>query len=838
MASQKIDELQIQIGSDANDAIRQLGNLATALNIASAAASKLGGMSGALKSFSHGIESLTRADLSGAIDNLTKLSRINLSNLKDKKVNIDISVSGADRMDRLRYAAAQAERDLSKSFAAMGKTLGKDMGMDTSGIKNVQTILRDMAHDVAGNGNAAAGVERLKEAISETAKVSTADLTGMRREYEKFLKDVENLSINPGQISKDEMAEWKKMGLERLLQKGGQRIDTDVFGFDSAFLAEHSNIIDAFSVPMDAPDQFVFLREKILEAQAALDGFVQTDAVTEKIDQIAETYREKIQSMMEATTSERMAGSADKIPLDLNIDQTRFEKQIQDAINAATNKEYSTKPIRLKIDNKQLQQNVEAAFSLVDLPKLPQFAAGFSQVADAISLMNQTNLKDTGITQLANSLKRLVTVDTSKFDPSVLRHIVAAITDISKIGDVSNSLNRFVSAIARLANAGDKAKTTADGMRVLVPRIEDAIKTLSNVGDINTSVSQFISSIAQLANAGDKAGKTAANLKTLTAAVVDFINEIRNAPDVDENLANTIHGLGLLADAGMNAQKAMSSLSGSTGGSNGVAGVLTNSIFSSAKMFAHDFAALNVQVLKLSGHGVKALAGFMQQLHLLPGGAANVDRTALSFMNLLRAIVPFYGIRGIFDWAKQSFEAGSSIVELRNVIDTAFGSVINGYRDISGYIYKWSQGTIDAFGVSEIAAQRYAGRLMSMFNSSGFDASEAMRDSAAQMTTDLIERAGDIASFYDIGVDEAMTKMQAALAGMSRPMRSLGVNMNIANLEAFALSQGIHQSWQEMDQATQMAVRYAYMLDATKYAEGDFGRTAGRELAPYCREAA
>lgn len=825
MASQKIDELQIQIGSDASDAIRQLGNLATALNIASAAASKLGGMSGALKSFSHGIENLTRADLSGAIDNLTKLSRINLSNLKDKKVNIDISVSGADRMDRLRYAAAQAERDLSKSFAAMGKTLGKDMGMDTSGIKNVQTILRDMAHDVAGNGNAAVGVERLKEAISETAKVSTADLTGMRREYESFLKDVETLRINPGQISKDEMAEWKKMGLERLLQRGGQRIDTDVFGFDSAFLAEHSNIIDAFSVPMDAPDQFVFLREKILEAKTALDGFVQTDAVTEKIDQIAETYREKIQSMMEATTSERMVGSADKIPIDLNIDQSRFESQIQKAINAATDKTYDTKPIKLRIDGQQLRQNVEAAFSLVDLPQLPKMAGGFAMITKSISSLNQTNLKDTGINSFVHALRKLGATDMSKFDVSILDKMSKAITEISNTSGVDKTITRFVSALSKLAAVGDSTQKTADGLLPLAKALRTTIKMMTLLGNINETVTRFVYGLAQLAAAGDNTQKTADNLQSLTTAVVNFVKELSQAPDISTNVATAIQGLGMLAESGENVQKALNGI-GRSGGSNATADVLKNSIFSSARMFAHDFAALNVQVLKLSGHGVKALAGFMQQLHLLPGGAANVDRTALSFMNLLRAIVPFYGIRGIFDWAKQSFEAGSSIVELQNVINTAFGSVINGYRDISGYIYNWSKGTIDAFGVSEIAAQKYAGRLMSMFNSSGFDATEGMRDSAAKMTTDLIERAGDIASFYDIGVDEAMTKMQAALAGMSRPMRSLGVNMNIANLEAFALSQGIHQSWQEMDQATQMAVRYAYMLDATKYAEGDFGRTS------------
>ena len=127
---------------------------------------------------------------------------------------------------------------------------------------------------------------------------------------------------------------------------------------------------------------------------------------------------------------------------------------------------------------------------------------------------------------------------------------------------------------------------------------------------------------------------------------------------------------------------------------------------------------------------------------------------------------------------------------------------------------------------------------MAMFNSSGFDITEGMRDSAAKMSTDLVERAGDIASFYDISVDEAMTKMQAGLAGMTRPLRSLGINMSVANMQAYALSQGITTSWKEMDQASQMALRYQYMLHATQYASGDFERTQGKMCAPCYREVA
>lgn len=821
MASQKIDELQLQIGSDASDAIRQLGNLATALNIAATSASRLGGASGDLQRFASGIDRIGGVNFGKAIDNLTKLSRINLNNLKDKKVNIDISVSGADRIDRLKYAASQAERDVSRSVSAMGKSLGKDLGMNTDGIASVRGILRDITHDIAGGGDAAEGMERLREAISNSARVSTADLTGMRDAYVNFLQDVENLRINPGQMSKDEMAEWRKMGLERILKNGGMRIDTDVFGFDSAFAENNSSIIDFFTVPDNAPDQFVFLREKILEAKEALSGFTQNDAVAEKISTMAENTTAKIREMVETATSKHMTDSADKIPIDLDIDQTRFETQIQNAINKATGKEYTTQPIKLKIDNQKLRDAVEAAFGSIDIAKLPQFASGFSQVADAISTMNQVNVKDSGITQFTNSIKRLIDVDTSKFDVGIFRAIVTGITDISNVGDISNNLNRFVSSIARLANAGDKTKTSADGLRVLAPELKNAIRVIMGAGEINKSITQFVASLASLASAGDKASKTASNLSNLTDAVIEFLNALQSAPEINDNLAMTIHGLGNLAAAGQKTGKALDSV-GSSGGKGMFGTAIANA---SHTAVAGLKKLLNVSI-SLGGRGAAALGTFMGRLGLIPAHTAHVNGMALSFGNLLRTILPFIGLRGVFGWLKESVNLGSSIVEIQNVIDTAFGGLRKDYEDISGYVYKWAKSTIDAFGVSEIAALKYAGRLQSIFNSSGFDLTEGMRDSAAKMTTDLIERAGDIASFYDITVDEAMTKITSGLAGMSRPLRSLGVNMSVANMQAFALSQGINTSWKEMDQATQMALRYQYILHATQYAEGDFQRTS------------
>lgn len=471
-----------------------------------------------------------------------------------------------------------------------------------------------------------------------------------------------------------------------------------------------------------------------------------------------------------------------------------------------------------KLSNKKVKIDVDIS-NLENLERLSRL--DFSQFANF-------KPKDVGINSFLNAFKKIADVDTSKFDTEFFRSFTTALGDISKIGSTSKEINSFVSSIAKLANAGTGTFLAADGIRSLTPAIIDAIKAFNETGDVNRSVSQLVSSLGRLASAGSRTVDTANGLDYLAAAVVRFIETMKEAPEISQNLAMALNGLGNLAAAGTTVNKVMGSVGGLgdikfSGGFKIIGDSLANSMKK----------VLQVS-LKLGGQGASALGNFMGKLGLIPHHTSNVNRMSLSFGNLLRTILPFVGIRGVFGWLKEATELGSSIVEIQNVIDTAFGSLKKGYDSVAGHIYNWSKTTMDAFGVSEIAALRYAGRLQSIFNSSGFDVSERMRNSASQMTTDLIERAGDIASFYDISVDEAMTKMQAGLVGMVRPMRALGVNMSVANMEAFALSQGIQTSWKEMDQASQMALRYQYILNATQYAEGDFERTS-RSLANQMR---
>ncbi len=99
-------------------------------------------------------------------------------------------------------------------------------------------------------------------------------------------------------------------------------------------------------------------------------------------------------------------------------------------------------------------------------------------------------------------------------------------------------------------------------------------------------------------------------------------------------------------------------------------------------------------------------------------------------------------------------------------------------------------------------------------------------DAAFDMSTSLVELAGDMASFYNLDVETAFEKIRSGISGETEPLKQLGINMSVANLEAFALSQGITQSYKSMTQANQALLRYNYLMSVTSDAQGDFSRTS------------
>ncbi|MGN1369638.1 MAG: hypothetical protein ACI4WX_12280 [Aristaeellaceae bacterium] len=168
----------------------------------------------------------------------------------------------------------------------------------------------------------------------------------------------------------------------------------------------------------------------------------------------------------------------------------------------------------------------------------------------------------------------------------------------------------------------------------------------------------------------------------------------------------------------------------------------------------------------------------------------------------------------IKETASESMELASSLREVQNVVDVTFGA---GASEVD----RWAQAAKNAFGMSELKAKQFTGTMGAMLKSMGL-----ADDQVVEMSTDLSGLAGDIASFYNLDLDAAFEKIRSGISGETEPLKQLGINMSVVNLEAYAMSQGITKSYDAMTQAEQAMLRYNYLLSATSDAQGDFSRTS------------
>ena len=214
----------------------------------------------------------------------------------------------------------------------------------------------------------------------------------------------------------------------------------------------------------------------------------------------------------------------------------------------------------------------------------------------------------------------------------------------------------------------------------------------------------------------------------------------------------------------------------------------------------------------------KELNNVRKQLDGLNNSAAKTSKKMSGFASTLskafKAVSVTAIVAGLVKVGKQAVSTASDLQEVQNVVDVAFGSAAE-------EINKFASNAIQQLGMSEYTAKHMASTFMSMSNGMGIAA-----DSGKNMSIGLTKLAGDMASFYNVEQDVAQTALNSVFTGETESLKKFGVVMTEANLSAFAMSQGITKSYQAMSQSEKVMLRYQYVMNATKNAQGDFARTS------------
>ena len=181
---------------------------------------------------------------------------------------------------------------------------------------------------------------------------------------------------------------------------------------------------------------------------------------------------------------------------------------------------------------------------------------------------------------------------------------------------------------------------------------------------------------------------------------------------------------------------------------------------------------------------------------------------------LVTLFASVFAVKKLVDFSKSCIELGSDLSEVQNVVDVTF-------PHMNQQINQFAQNAAKQFGLSETMTKRFTGTFGAMAKAFGFG-----EKAAYDMSTTLTGLAGDVASFYNIGQDEAYTKLKSVFTGETESLKDLGIVMTQTALDAYALQNGFGKTTAKMSEMEKVALRYKFVQDQLTTAAGDFSRTS------------
>lgn len=171
------------------------------------------------------------------------------------------------------------------------------------------------------------------------------------------------------------------------------------------------------------------------------------------------------------------------------------------------------------------------------------------------------------------------------------------------------------------------------------------------------------------------------------------------------------------------------------------------------------------------------------------------------------------GLRKVAQMIAQCINRSNEYQESLNLFTVALGEYAEEAQD---YATKVSE----AMGIDPAQWLKTQGVFNTLLTGFG-----NVADRAYTMSTNLTQLGYDLASFFNISVEDAMQKLQSGISGELEPLRRLGYDLSQVRLESVALSLGIDKLVSKMNQAEKAELRYYAIMTQVTTAQGDMART-------------
>jgi len=177
--------------------------------------------------------------------------------------------------------------------------------------------------------------------------------------------------------------------------------------------------------------------------------------------------------------------------------------------------------------------------------------------------------------------------------------------------------------------------------------------------------------------------------------------------------------------------------------------------------------------------------------------------------------------------ATAAYGLGKAVMAASN-FEAEFEGVNQVFGDAAKSVQDFAKAAGDTAGISETAALK-ASKTFGLFAVN----SGLAQDEAARFATSLVQLAGDLGSFNDVPVDQALAAIQSGLQGQAEPLREFGVFLTEDALKQEIFAQTGKEVVGTLSAQQKMMASYSLILKETAIQQGDFVKyqqTFGNQL--------
>lgn len=197
--------------------------------------------------------------------------------------------------------------------------------------------------------------------------------------------------------------------------------------------------------------------------------------------------------------------------------------------------------------------------------------------------------------------------------------------------------------------------------------------------------------------------------------------------------------------------------------------------------------------------------------------ASGLDKLGVSAgisASVMSSIINIVGqvVSAMVDLGKQAITLASDYQENLSKTEAVFGSNAE-------HFVKMANTITGATGLSKNAFLEQVSLYGAMAKAMGVSTDQTM-----EMSEQLTRLSADMSSFYNKDIEQVSTALKGVFTGETEALKEFGIVMTETNLKAFADDIGV--SYNELDQAGKVMLRYKYIMEQTKIVQGDYQRTS------------